>query len=339
MGRACFILGLLAARWVQGFVVRQPHHVNNSCRRTNDKCKPLNAYLEEEDEEYYYSGSDPFFPETAGSVTSPSSPSATTDPFSFSNFVFAENGVCVQPQYFATARNTAELSTSSVSSPHVFTMRNVPGNGDCMFLAVALATLASVGLGGNDTLLNAIAQETRQLVATILQQTDGYLVVDVRQGKPVVVSTQALLKQATQQEGFLSISEYLQALTTPGEQGGLYGGGPELTVLANALRRPISIYEVSSSASPLSPDALLENMARGAITCPIECVGTFGNMIFDDPLLSIPQSAVLQVSHGPDGPPTPALPGAYSWHLHILVVETDYPGEKHACVLLPQPIE
>jgi hypothetical protein len=50
--------------------------------------------------------------------------------------------------------------------------------------------------------------------------------------------------------------------------------------------------------------------------------------VFGDPLARIPESAVHGLSHS-------LLPGAYSWHLHILVVPTS-PVEKHACVLLPQ---
>jgi len=287
-------------------------------------------------------------------------------------------------------------------------------------LAVALATLASVGLGGNAALLRAIAQETRRLVATILQtKSPSYLVVTSKQGKPVVVSTPALLRQATQQEGFgRRPQEYLKALLTPGSQGGLYGGGPELTVLANALRRPISIYEMV----PTDPSGMdEETQNRPPPICPIECVGTFGGGIFEDPLqtkLPVP-SAVLRASsedgvipwsrggrvnnsvtttftngpsvnqkesnmedssnqeqqsttlptsttattplenrnkNSPDNLPLPStnpvtimggvdagvssMPGAYSWHLHILVVETGYvmpngQAEKHACVLLP----
>jgi hypothetical protein len=63
-----------------------------------------------------------------------------------------------------------------------FTMRNVPGEGDCMFLAVALSTLAPMGLGGNDVLLKAISRETRQVVASVLQ-SQGNLVI---QGKRIV---------------------------------------------------------------------------------------------------------------------------------------------------------
>ena len=113
--------------------------------------------------------------------------------------------------------------------------------------------------------------------------------------------------------------------------GGLQGGGPELTALSNVLRRPISIYELAplceEEEDTVGPETLeerkeppLDHLERWRI----REVGTFGN-IFEDPLISIPDSAVL----------SGLQPGAYSWHLHILVVDVGQ-GEKHACTLLPQ---
>lgn len=57
--------------------------------------------------------------------------------------------------------------------------------------------------------------------------------------------------------------------------------------------------------------------------CRVKRVGVFGDL-FADPLLSMPDSAVL----------SGLQPGAYSWHLHILIVDASL-NEKHACVLLP----
>lgn len=191
-------------------------------------------------------------------------------------------------------------------------MKNVPGQGDCMFLAVALASLTSVGLGANDALLNAISKETRNVVANILESANnsGNLVIENKR----LVSTQSLLKSAAKQEG-VSPEEYLEML----RNGTLYGGGPELTVLSNVLRRPISIYELDGDS----------RMIQGETVQPIQCMGVFGKNTFDDALRNIPNSAItLHQSQGD-------MQGAYSWHLHILVVDT-LPHEKHACVLLPQ---
>jgi len=187
----------------------------------------------------------------------------------------------------------------------------------------------SVGLGGNDALLRSISRETREVVAGILETQDptANLVIEGNR----LVSAQKLLQSAAKQEN-ISTDEYLRLLRTEGIDGGLYGGGPELTVLANVLRRPISIYELDTKTSKDS--TLTERIAGSASqelpTGPdvqlIQRMGVFGADTFQDPLQSIPNSAVL----------SPTQPqGAYSWHLHILVVDVS-PNEKHACVLLPQ---
>jgi hypothetical protein len=195
-----------------------------------------------------------------------------------------------------------------------FTMRSVPGDGDCMFLAVALAALTSMGLGANDALLRAISREQRSIVAAVLESEGNLLIEGTR-----LVTAQALLKSAATGER-LSTEEYLMRLRKEGTDGGLYGGGPELAVLANILRRPISIYEVVDNKN---------GEATATDICRIECKGTFGQTAFDDPLLRlVPDSAVLSQGLQKD------FEGAYSWHIHILVVDSS-PQEKHACVLLP----
>jgi OTU-like cysteine protease len=221
----------------------------------------------------------------------------------FSKYKFASNGVCIQPSLFFDA-----------STQRSFTLRNVPGTGDCMFSAVALASLTSLGLGGNNALLNSISQETRNVVASVLENTNGGSLVIT---KKRVVGAATLLKSASRQEG-MSQEEYLRKLRLTGPEGGLWGGGPELTVLSNVLRRPISIYELD----PQSPTS--DNNQN------IICQGVFGEDFFHDPLDNMPRHAPSAVLDHP-------WPGAFGWHLHILVVDASL-QEKHACVLLPQPI-
>ena len=199
-----------------------------------------------------------------------------------------------------------------------------------MFLAVALAAATSMGLGGNDALLRAISRETRAVVAQVLS-SEGTLYIDPKQNE---VPASKLLQSAVKQEpGIDTVEEYLEALRKEGRDGGLYGGGPELAVLANVLRRPISIYEVDK---PRLKQMVAESKEEGdneadadASIFPIVCKGSFGEGgIFEDPCLtSIGDSAVLAASN--------AQPGAYSWRVNILVLNVA-PGEKHACVLLPQ---
>lgn len=213
-----------------------------------------------------------------------------------------------------------------------------------MFLAVALATSTSMGLGANNALLNAVAQETRDVVAQILSSPHGHLHVAGRR----IVRVRDLLKNAANNEN-VTMERYIEML----RDGSLQGGGPELTVLSNVLRRPISIYELDENENPIqdaSDDAgeTSENEntegkedggAKGRndnrvtngddrtralpSNYRIKCVGSFGDL-FKDPCSEIPNSAVT----------AGVMPGAYSWHIHILVVDAG-PGEKHACALLP----
>ena len=241
----------------------------------------------------------------------------------YSSYRFAPNGVCLSPKTFV-----------DVHSQQTFTMRSVPGDGDCMFLAVALAALTSMGLGANNALLQAISREQRNVVASILESNGGggSLVIEGQR----TVTTTALLKSAAAGEG-LTTEQYLSLLRKVGAEGGLYGGGPELTVLSNVLRRPISIYEVASDHDDESEHNNLSSFSNidedfSPDACRIECKGVFGKETFQDPLSKVTDSAIL----------SPVLQrefqGAYSWHIHILVVDTS-PREKHACVLLPLPKE
>lgn len=228
---------------------------------------------------------------------------------SATTFQFAPNGVCIQPEFFV---NGDDHRTTK------FTMRNVPGQGDCMFLAVALAAATSMGLGGNNALLQAISRETRQVVAKVLESSSGNLyIADGR-----LCPAHDLLLQATREEGFGDDTEkYLESLRTEGAKGGIQGGGPELTVLANVLRRPISIYELAPKTATTETTKNDQQPNEQSIVCK----GTFGKDLFNDPCASMPDSAVL----------SNIQPGAYSWELHILVLDVS-PTEKHACVLLPQ---
>jgi len=274
----------------------------------------------------------------------------TTRAIPFQNFKFAPNNVCISPQYFVAVREDRrgeEISNGISNATEIgnneqrlsyFTMRNVPGDGDCMFLAVALAAATSMGLGGSNKLLRTISRETREVVAQVLSSPTGKLFIGP--GKDNIVDASRLLQSAVMQEPTINSSEeYLEALRKEGREGGLYGGGPELVALSNVLRRPISIYEVDEDR--LNEQLQEEqdgdynatvgssgNQTSPEIFFPIVCKGSFGEGVFEDPCLtSIPDSVILANMQ----------PGAYSWRLHILVLNSS-PTEKHACVLLPQRI-
>jgi len=243
-----------------------------------------------------------------------------------SKFECAPNGVCVDPEQFVVLENDDKSDSTNKDNgknhKKYFKMRNVPGNGDCMFLAVALAAATSMGLGGNDQLLKAISKETREVVAQILSSPNGTL--HIANGQ--TCNAQALLQQAARQVGLgKDTDRYLELLRRPGAKEGIQGGGPELTVLANVLRRPISIYELAQTTIGMTDNQ--DDDSNDANSRPIVCKGSFGLDVFEDPCASIPGSAVL----------SNVQPGAYCWQLHILILDVSPNGhEKHACVLLPQ---
>mmetsp|Transcript_43500 Transcript_43500/g.90557 ORF Transcript_43500/g.90557 Transcript_43500/m.90557 type:complete len:309 (+) Transcript_43500:112-1038(+) len=273
-------------------------------------------------------------------LTTRTTPAPVIRTIPFQNFKFAPNSVCVSPQYFVERREDSENDknangTGRMQNYDYFTMRNVPGDGDCMFLAVALAAATSMGLGGSNELLEAISRQTRYVVAQVLSSPTGK--VFIGPGKDNVVDASRLLRSAVLQEPTTNTTEeYIEALKKGGCEGGLYGGGPELVVLSNVLRRPISIYEADENQ--LRKQQQQQQQQRNSNTTnsasspeiffPIVCKGKFGEGVFEDPhLTSIPDSVML----------ANIQPGAYSWRLHILILNSS-PTEKHACVLLPQQI-
>ena len=227
----------------------------------------------------------------------------------FQRFAFAPNNVCIQPQVFQVKKNMT--TTQGQVQDLKFTMRNVPGEGDCVFLAVALATSTSMGLGGNNAFLRSIAADTRSVVADVMD-SKGNLHIDGNR----LVRAKDLLRSAAKNEG-LDCVTYIEHV----RNGNLQGGGPELTVLSNVLRRPISIYELDWKESGNAED---DKQTTIPDVLDLKHMGTFGD-IFKDPLSKISNPAVL----------SGLQQGAYSWHIHILVVDAGL-GEKHACALLPK---
>lgn len=249
---------------------------------------------------------------------------------------------------------STESETGAESTRLKFSARNVPGEGDCMFLAVAFASAVSMGLASrtrangldehDDTaMLRTVAKEMRQLVAKILSSEGNILIAGKR-----ICAARDLLKSAAAAEG-MAPAEYLARLAKDGRSGGLNGGGPELTILSNILRRPISVYEVYKPDVIHDSGAIRAGMESGwqnpgaeaadgsmsskdvedGSSCRIQRLGSFADS-FVDPCARIPNPAVLSDQTASD-------PGLCSWGLHILVLDTGSTVvEKHALALLPQ---
>mmetsp|Transcript_20925 Transcript_20925/g.44755 ORF Transcript_20925/g.44755 Transcript_20925/m.44755 type:complete len:300 (+) Transcript_20925:144-1043(+) len=265
------------------------------------------------------------------STTSSQSPSASAR-YEFRSFEFDPlTGICRRPASFQY--------TDQNKDTQFFVMRNTPGDGDCVFHAVLSSVFISAGILNPDsalfsTAMSAMALEMRNVVAMFLSSPEGTLYVNNKPHKRIV-RCRDLLQSAAKNEGFTA-EDYLTKLRQPGKQGGLYGGGPELTVLSNILRRPISIYHLKQPTA----EAINENF------CEVKRMGVFGEGLFEDPGQSVPDSVVSnavfftlgkarqetkQSSNESSGLSSPLK---CSWHLHILIADASE-TEKHATVLLP----
>lgn len=270
--------------------------------------------------------------------------------FLFHSFVFDEaTGICRNPSSFhydplCLGDNRGK---EVVQHDQYFVLRNVPGDGDCVFHAVLSSVFISMGMLNPDAaftssnLMSSMVCEMRSVVANFLNSPDGTLYVNNKPRKRLV-RCQDLLVSAAKSEG-LSTVEYLAQLRLPGRMGGMYGGGPELTVLSNILRRPISIYHINPAQQNIQS------------VCKIDRVGVFGEGLYEDPCNTFPNSVVSNAvfftmnrqsisdtepqyasnkANIASAAPILSSPFKCSWHLHILIADSSE-GEKHACVLLP----
>lgn len=268
---------------------------------------------------------------TASLLVVPSTTSLSTGPSigGFRTFEFDPiTGVCRRPSSF---RWIDPASGDGTGEDRLFVMRNTPGDGDCVFHAVLSSVFVSMGMLNPDSALSgtmsSMALEMRGVVAKFLSSPDGTLYVTGRPRKRIV-RCRDLLRSAANGEG-IAEEEYLARLRRRGREGGLYGGGPELTVLSNVLRRPISIYHLKQVRDAPYDGECVE----------IERMGVFGEGLFEDPGRSVPDSvvtnAVFFTVDGTRRTTSPlSSPLKCSWHVHILIADAG-DGEKHATVLLP----
>lgn len=178
---------------------------------------------------------------------------------------------------------------------------------------------------------HTLARNVREQVAQVLESSQDALLY-IGRNRPLV-KPRDLLRSATRQEGLSSTLQYLESLRTLGRHGGLYGGGPELTVMSNLLQRPIAIYEVAT------PDGIATTTGSSILRdgiCPIVCRGIFGDGRFDVPPPPLMHAGDkdndIHDHHNHN-----SNDGLVDhWKLHVLVVDAS-PQEKHACVLIPMP--
>eukprot|EP00538_Stauroneis_constricta_P008961 CAMPEP_0119549364 /NCGR_PEP_ID=MMETSP1352-20130426/3080_1 /TAXON_ID=265584 /ORGANISM="Stauroneis constricta, Strain CCMP1120" /LENGTH=379 /DNA_ID=CAMNT_0007594897 /DNA_START=77 /DNA_END=1213 /DNA_ORIENTATION=- len=220
-----------------------------------------------------------------------------------------------------------------------FTMTNVLGDGDCVFRTIQLGIQKQQQLSQSNSHNNnapSSSQQLRQMVADVFEHSSPKSTLFVSGQN--IVTVQKLLHSAAASEGVLP-QQYLQMLRTPGAAGGLYAGGPELTVLSNILQAPIHVYECVTNAPSLSSQEqqqqptvqfkILDGAAPSTdeltTSCSIQNVGTFGDKFRNSQFASkIPNWALdgqQQQQQQHDA-------------IHILMLNTSQ-NEKHACLLMP----
>lgn len=136
--------------------------------------------------------------QSAASFSIPSpTPSAK---FDFRSFEFDSlTDICRNPASFQFIEKDKETQ--------YFVLRNVQGDGDCVFQAVLCSVFVSMGMlnpdATNSNMMPALALEMRNVVANVLSSPDGTLYVNNKPTKRIV-RCRDLLQSAAQNEGMTS---------------------------------------------------------------------------------------------------------------------------------------
>lgn len=131
------------------------------------------------------------------------------------------------------------LKTLSLDPP--VCIRQVPGDGNCLFHSISLCLQHAINSTHWD-LSNSIeelyehSQALRERAVACLRQHSRRLYL---QGRETLIAHE-LVQAAAQQYG-LTAPEYCAAM----QQDCVWGGGPEIVALSNILQRPIHVYELA----------------------------------------------------------------------------------------------
>ena len=153
-----------------------------------------------------------------------------------------EEEIQLRGRYSLKSKHSQRLSSWKVQ------VRQVPGDGNCLFHSIA-ATLSVVEppyqhLQFGSNYAKRKCHQLRQRAIQYLQ--------DKMKNKRTVLFLQGcdslhacdLVQHASSQYN-LSQEEYCTIM----KQNGVWGGGPEIVALSNALRRPIHVYELSTTTA------------------------------------------------------------------------------------------
>lgn len=118
-----------------------------------------------------------------------------------------------------------------------FFVRQVPGNGACLFNAIAAAVRYKICLQhlDFDITMKDISSTLRKISVLVLMQDNASLVMADNEN----ITTTALLTLASESYN-MTQKNYLMTMLHPRT----WGGGPEIVALSNYLERPICVYQL-----------------------------------------------------------------------------------------------
>lgn len=149
--------------------------------------------------------------------------------------------------WFLSGKYYAKLSEQAEPVP--VTIRQVPGNGSCLFLSIAAGILYNQSLknGANQhptmSQVQNLSRKLRNQAVDILAHSISHSKKLIMQKDESILASE-LVKLAANQYGITS-NEYLENM----RNARVWGGGPEIVALANALVRRIVLMEVDNTCS------------------------------------------------------------------------------------------
>jgi len=147
---------------------------------------------------------------------------------------------------FSSGRPPTELNAAFLSDVFqsgdeddvMFLVRQVPGDGGCLFHALTACLDHKYTRAHNDfdALRRRMSNKLRLVAVELLKRDNDTLIMDNRE----TISSAQLLAVVAEHYNLTTV-EYCEKMCKPNT----WGGGPEIVALSNRMRRPIHVYELS----------------------------------------------------------------------------------------------
>lgn len=149
------------------------------------------------------------------------------------------SGTAAQQPHSSFLSDVFQSQEQYESSKH-FRVRQVPGDGGCLFhaLTVCLDYCHSSKHCDFGSAQRRISNHIRRLAVDLLQRGNDTFVMD---NKETIPSSQLLAVVADHYN--MTTEEYCRKMVQPNT----WGGGPEIVAICNHLKRPIHVYELSGT--------------------------------------------------------------------------------------------